>query len=373
MAAGVLAVAAIPVAAASAATVSVRVEGATRTIVPTTLVDTAPGTFNVGGGGPCPAASVGGALQLATAGNWQGRLDPGQGQTVEIIGGEAYPIGAQFTGVFWSLNVEDRPMQTGACDSRAIPQTGDDILVYPACAGATTGCFAGPPLDFRAPPVVTPGVPFTVTVNEVVTTFPPPDFTQTTTVVPSAGATLSGPGVATATTDAAGHATLVLGAPGTVTVTATKSDRVREGVKICATGGSDGPCAAAAVPDRTAPRARLVSPRSGHVYRFAKFSPRVIRVAVDETGSGVQTVKLRLTRRVGDRCFSFSGKRDRFIGAKCGRGFFFKVSDRATVSFLLPERLPRGHYVLDAEAIDKSFNRDSVGDRGRNRSVFDVR
>ena len=102
-------------------------------------------------------------------------------------------------------------------------------------------------------------------------------------------------------------------------------------------------------------------------------SPRLIHIAVAESGSGVRTVKLRLTRRVGERCFSYSGKRERFIGAKCGTGFFFTVSDRADFTYLLPARLPRGHYVLDVSAIDRSFNRDSVGDRGRNRSVFDVR
>ena len=130
---------------------------------------------------------------------------------------------------------------------------------------------------------------------------------------------------------------------------------------------------AGAVVDRTAPRARLLSPRNGHTYRLRRFSPRFIHVAVVESGSGVRTVKIRLTRRVGKRCFSFSGTRDRFIGAKCGGGFFFTVSDRSDFTFLLPQRLGRGHYVLDAEAIDKAFNRDAVGERGRNRSVFDVR
>jgi hypothetical protein len=49
------------------------------------------------------------------------------------------------------------------------------------------------------------------------------------------------------------------------------------------------------------------------------------------------------------------------------------VSDRASVDYLLPEKLPRGHYVLDVVAIDKALNRDGVRQRGRNRSVFDVR
>jgi hypothetical protein len=214
---------------------------------------------------------------------------------------------------------------------------------------------------------------------------PSPPFDSTTTKTPSVGATVSGGG-ASAATDAAGAAALTLSTRGPVTLTATKGDRVRESVTVCVTDGADGACGTTATVqgvgaqgvagvtvDRTAPRARLLTPRSGHVYRFAKFSPRLIHIAVAESGSGVRTVKIRLTRRLGDRCFSFSGKRERFIGAKCGSGFFFTVSDRADFTYLLPERLPRGHYVLDTEAIDKSFNRDTVGERGRNRSVFDVR
>ena len=49
------------------------------------------------------------------------------------------------------------------------------------------------------------------------------------------------------------------------------------------------------------------------------------------------------------------------------------MSDQAAVDYLLPAKLPRGHYVLDVVAIDKARNRDGVRQRGRNRSVFDVR
>jgi hypothetical protein len=378
LAAAALLAAAAP---ASAVPVTVRVEGASTTLVPTTTVDTAPGTFVVNGGGPCSGTSFGGALQRATGGDWGGRVDA-QGQRVETIRGETYLLGADFTGVFWSLYVNDKPLQTGACNTEL--QTGDEALAYAACGGATAGCFAGEPLDLRAPAVVAPGTPFTATVSEVTTTFDPnPPFTATTVKAPSAGATIS-VGAERFTTDAAGRATIALTQRGPVTLTATKGDRVRESVSVCVSNGSDGLCGstvpgapAAATPtatvDRTAPRARLLSPRNGRTYRVRRFSPRLIRVAVDETGSGVRTVKLRLTRRVGNRCFSFSGRRERFIGVRCGRGFFFTVSDRADVSFLLPERLRVGRYVLDAEAIDRAFNRDTVGERGRNRSVFEVR
>lgn len=381
----------VPASVAAAAPVTVRVESAAATLVPTTAVNTAPGTFAVAGGGPCSSTSLGGALQLATGGSWGGRTDA-QGQRVETVLGETHLLGAEFSGVFWSLYLNDKPLSTGACNTEL--QTGDEVLVYAACGDPTaTVCIAGEPLDLKAPAVVRAGVPFSASVAEVTTVFNPnPPFDSTTTKAPSAGATVTGGGVS-ATTSAAGTAVLTLTGHGPVTVTATKGDRVRESVTVCVTDGADGACgsAAAAGPgaaqgaagqgvaglaiDRTAPRARLLSPRNGHTYRRARFSPRLIRVAVAESGSGVRTVKLRLTRRVGNRCFSFSGKRERFIGTKCGSGagFFFTVSDRSDFSYLLPERLARGHYVLDVEAIDRSFNRDTVGDRGRNRSVFDVR
>ena len=364
----------VPASAASAASVTVRIEGGASTLLPTTTVNTAPGTFNVAGGGPCSSTSMGGALQLATGGRWGGSVDPNLGQTVETVLGITHPFGAAFDGTFWSLYLNDVQLQTNACAAEL--QTGDEVLVYEACGGATTGCIVGEPLDLKAPAVVRSGVPFNASVAQLDTTFPAP-----TAKTPSAGATVSGGGTS-ATTDATGAATLTLTGHGPVTLTATNGNRVRESVSVCVTDGADGACGTVAAPaagvagatvDHTAPRARLLSPRSGHVYRFAKFSPRLIHIAVAESGSGVRTVKLRLTRRVGERCFSYSGKRERFIGAKCGTGFFFTVSDRADFTYLLPARLPRGHYVLDVSAIDKSFNRDSVGDRGRNRSVFDVR
>jgi hypothetical protein len=359
--------------AALAAPVTVRVEGAGTTLVPTTAVETVPLTFDVRDGGPCSGTTIGGALQRATGGDWGGRTDA-QGQRVETIRGETHLLGAEFAGVFWSLYVNNKALSTGACNTEL--QAGDQVLIYAACAGATTGCIAGEPLDLAAPAVVRAGVPFTVDVGEITTTFDQ-NGNATSTPAPSAGATVSA-GAAQYTTNASGRAAVTLTTPGTVTLTATKGDRVRESVSVCVTNGADGLCGtAAATPapavDRTPPRARLLSPRSGRTYRAARFSPRLIQVAVDEQGSGVRTVKLRLTRRVGARCFSYSGRRERFIGVKCGKGFFFTASDRASFSYLLPERLPRGHYVLDAAAVDRSFNRDGALERGRNRSVFDVR
>jgi hypothetical protein len=189
------------------------------------------------------------------------------------------------------------------------------------------------------------------------------------------GAPVAGAAVGGATTDAAGNATVTL-AGGVQRLKATKAGAIRSnalvvGVGVAAAQGVAGVVTRAI--DRTAPRSRLLSPRSGHVYRYTRFSPRLFHIAVSETGSGLKTVKIRLTRRVGNRCFSYSGKRERFLGAKCGSGFFFTVSSKTDFTYLLPKRLPRGHYVLDVAATDNALNRDALGQRGRNRSVFDVR
>jgi hypothetical protein len=364
----------VPASVVAAAPVTVRVEGAATTLLPTTAVDTRAVDFTIAGGGECSGTTIAGALQLATNGQWGGHVDPGLGQEVETVLGVTHPIGAAFDGRFWSIYLNDRQLATNVCSAGATVQPGDEVLVYEGCgAPGATGCFAGEPLDLKAPRVVGAGVPFTVSVGEVNTTFgPAPDFAATSTTVPSVGATVS-VGNAHYVTDGFGRAAVTVTTPGTVTLTATKGDRVRESVPVCVTTGADGLCGTATPPDRTAPLARILSPRNGHTYRLARFSPRLIQVAVAESGSGVRTVKLRLTRRVGKRCFSFSGSRERFIGARCGGGFSFTASDRATFSFLLPKRLPRGHYVLDAVAVDRAFNRDATRERGRNRSVFDVR
>jgi hypothetical protein len=83
-------------------------------------------------------------------------------------------------------------------------------------------------------------------------------------------------------------------------------------------------------------------------------------------------VKLRLTRRHRGRCWYFSPKSDGFRRTRCGRAFAFRIGDRADWSYLLPESLGPGRYVLDVVAIDRAFNRDALA-RGRSRVVFTVR
>jgi hypothetical protein len=373
----------VPASVASAApvTVNLRIEGPTSTVFEgpvttdvrpfqfTTGADTAPHECDAtaaanGGTSPTPVPTRGAAMAAAsfaapfsTSGTFF--APPIGSPSFDEVGGQPTTFNAA-TNEFLVEYKNGVAASIGSCGDPIA--NGDDVLF-------AYGTDAEPLLQLSGPAAATAGTPFTVRVIDQKT-----------------GAPVAGASIGGATTDAAGNAVVTVAQAGVQRLKATKAGAIRSNALVVsvaaagqvaapvvpAAGAGAGAVVAPAV-DRTAPRARLLSPRSGHVYRFAKFSPRLIHVAVAESGSGIRTVKLRLTRRVGNRCFSFSGRRDRFIGAKCGRGFFFTVSDRADFTFLLPQRLGRGHYVLDVEAIDKAFNRDAVGERGRNRSVFDVR
>ena len=122
--------------------------------------------------------------------------------------------------------------------------------------------------------------------------------------------------------------------------------------------------------DRTAPKAHLAKLANGAKFAAGK-GPRALAGTVDADPSGIVAVKLRLTRRSGGRCAYYSGRKEAFRSTKCGRAFFFKIGDDADWSYLLPQRLTKGRYVLDVVAIDRAGNRDTL-ERGRSRVVFTV-
>ena len=72
--------------------------------------------------------------------------------------------------------------------------------------------------------------------------------------------------------------------------------------------------------------------------------------------SGIKSVRLAITRRKGDRCWTFAGGRERFVRHRCGGWKSFKIGDRADWSYLLPERLGTGRYTIRVVAIDKAGN-----------------
>jgi hypothetical protein len=350
-------------ASAAPVTVNVRIEGSAATLFEgpvTTDAKPAIETRSSGGPHPCDVGENQAAPTATRAGTPTTALVDAASSSGLFFDATWSPsffdflidqVGPDVAGTaFWALIVNNRFPDVGGCQIPLSP--GDDVLWAFDGFGKTL-------LQLTGPATATAGTPFTVTVRDA------------TNGNPVAGATVGG-----ATTSAAGTATVTLTRSGVQRLKAEAPNAVRSNALVVTVPEAGTPAAGqpAAAPDRTAPRARVLSPRDRATYRIGRFVPRTIRVAVDEAGgSGVRTVKLRLTRRVGNRCFSFSGRRERFIGVRCGRGFFFTVSDRAPVSYLLPQRLGRGRYVLDAEAIDRAFNRDVVGQRGRNRSVFTVR
>jgi hypothetical protein len=115
---------------AAGTTVSVRVEGAKRTLLATTVVHTHSGSITKDGApkGSCPATDAVGALQLATHGHWGGTYSSSVGG-IELlsIDGERYP----FTSThFWGFWVNNRFASNGICTQTL--KKGDRLLFAPA-------------------------------------------------------------------------------------------------------------------------------------------------------------------------------------------------------------------------------------------------
>ena len=369
---------------ASAANVTIRVEGGQKTLVRQTTVQPSSSVVvdkRAQGGTTCEGTSGGGALELATGGDWGGRADD-QGQRVERIFSETYLLGDEFSGTFWSLYVNNAPSYVGLCSYT--PQEGDEILLAAACSEGQD-CFTGDPLDIKAPATVRPGEAFETQVIEYTSQFGPTSATATS--APSEGARVSGAGQS-GTTDAAGRAPFTLTERGPVELVATKGGRIRDSVTVCVTDGADGACGTTAparcettgddgrcgTRDSVAPRAAFTgSLTEGRSYPSGQ-GPRTLSGTAGDDPSGLLMVKLRLTRNDRGRCSYFSGKSERFVRSRCGasRGKWFSIGDRSDWSYLLPSALPRGRYVLDVNAIDKAYNRDDRRRRGGNRIVFRV-
>ena len=223
--------------AAPAGDVSIRVEGSTATLAGPAVVRTVDGAFTkAAAAGPpatCSSTSIGGALETLTAGGWNG-TNGSVGMSLETILGETHLFTSD---AYWNLYVNDAPASMGICTQELSP--GDRVLVAPSCTGADTPtCFSGDPLELAGPATAPPGARVTLHADEYTVTFgSAPDFINTTTPAPSAGATITGAGQ-TVTTDAAGNATVTLAASaGPQGFTVTKGDRVRGTAVVCATTG----------------------------------------------------------------------------------------------------------------------------------------
>jgi hypothetical protein len=349
LAAGLIALSAAP-ALAAPANVTVRVEGAGSTLVDAGRVTTAAQPVSKAGH-DCSGTSAGGALDKATAGNWTAAWDPNFGHFVQGIMGET-PAGDDY----WSLWINHKLSSVGACAPEAELQEGDSVLFFrDTCHYNGTACSNDPvlPLGLTAPAYAQEGSTAQVTVVR---------YDAGGTAAPVAGASVGG-----AVTDAAGHATVSFPAAGTVRLKADKPGFARsEGVDVAVSVSKSGPPPSV---DRTAPKATLSGLKD---HAVLKTGPRALRGSVGADPSGIKAVKLRLTKRVGKQCWYFSGRSEVFKRVGCGKGAYFAIGDRADWSYLLPSRLTKGRYVLDAVAIDGAGNRTPLA-RGTTRVVFTVR
>jgi hypothetical protein len=374
----------LPVAAARAATVTIRVEGMHAPLVAPASITTTPGTFTKSATNAqvatCSQTSIGGALQQVTGGSWNG-ANSGFGISVDTILGETHLFASD---AFWSLYVNDAPASNGACAQELA--AGDRVLIAPACTGGDTPtCFSGDPLELTGPATVRPGATFTLHADEATVTTDPVTFASTAALAASAGAAVSGAGQ-TATTDAAGNVTLTAPAAGPNLFTVTKGDRVRGSAVVCATTGDDGACGTAKAPacatngadgkcgttDRTAPFPRLRGLQDGQHFKRGR-GPRTLRGSVPGEAA-VKDVRLRLTRTDGTHCSYYDATKERFVATRrCGAasGRSFEARSATGFSYLLPAALERGRYVLDVFVYDAAGNRN-VLTRGESRVVFRV-
>jgi hypothetical protein len=368
-------------AAAAPVTVDLRIEGAASTLYEGTVTtDTRSIDLHDGTGvhacdgttnpeTPNPGPTRGAAFMTAAEGSpgftFTGTYTFDMGFTV-IAGADVdYDPG---TGQFLAEYKNGQFASFGSCGDQI---ANGDKLLYAYSDGTE------PLLELRADVPVAGGTSVRLTVTDA-----------------ASGTPISGASVGGTTTGADGSAQVTLAAPGPVTFKATKPATIRSNaVTVCSTNGADGACGAGpALPppgcvtsgrdglcgsrDLTAPRATITAIKDGQ--RFSRAgAPRTLHVSVPADPSGLHAVKLRLTRTDGRRCTYFSGGAERFKLGKRGRcgaenGFWFGVGAAEQTDYLLPSKLPRGRYVLDANVIDKAFNRDDARRRGANRVVFRV-
>ena len=141
-----------------------------------------------------------------------------------------------------------------------------------------------------------------------------------------------------------GRATVSFAAAGTVRLQATKTGLVRSETRdvVVSAPGRDvahrrsaGSVAAA---DKAAPTAALIGLRDKQVLSAG---PRELRGRFADA-SGMKTVKLRLTKRLGNSAGTSLGAWSASAARDAARGASFVIGDRAEWSYLLPDAARRG-------------------------------
>ncbi|HEV2923685.1 MAG TPA: hypothetical protein VGW98_06610 [Solirubrobacteraceae bacterium] len=378
--------------ALAAATVTVRVEGESSTLLPRTTVTLA-APEPVSG---CPANSVAAAINLAVAGNWDhGEANKGGGDFTQTILGETHAFTheadtwAEWVNYKWG----------GGICADLLSNGGEVVMVADHEPEPFFAPTVLPLLVSEAPASAQLRAPFTVKVEAVHT--PEGAFAEQGqgTPKPASGVTVSGGG-ASSVTDASGVATLTLASVGGVTLRATRPGLAPSAqFEVCVHNGNDGNCGTHP-PSGTAtstpagngqnvppapyrgPYAVVASARGivdSHSYPRRR-APRVL-AGVVTAHTTVSSVSIELWRMFKGRCYAYDGMRERFMSAHCahssffkipGASSFFKVSGQSSFSYLMPFALGRGEYVLDIEATDAAGNHTTLA-RGSSRIRFYVR
>jgi hypothetical protein len=123
------------VAAQAGPTVTVRIEGASGTLLPTTTVHTQAGFLTNYGApqGACPASSAAGALQVATRGQWSGSWSSSyKDYFITTILGDTESGSTSY----WDILVNHIAASTGAC---GIQLHGGDRLLFAAVSTTAKG------------------------------------------------------------------------------------------------------------------------------------------------------------------------------------------------------------------------------------------
>ena len=257
---------------------------------------------------------------------------------------------------YWGYAYNWQASNVGGCQQRVV--TGDEVLFAYDFFSKTYL------LRLAGPAKAATGEAVTVTV------------TDGGTAAPMAAATVGGK-----TTDATGQASLSFDTPGMKRLKAERADSVRSNaLDVCVYVPDSGECgttkpgeppppppAAPAAKDTTPPAVAL-SLRDGATYSRG---PRVLAGRADDT-SGLWGVYLRVSKlepgAAATRCRWFSGRLERFTRSRpCAKARFIRLGRESKWSYLLPERLKRGSYVVEVKALDRSLN------RGAARAAFRVR
>jgi hypothetical protein len=205
-----LGVASTAFAATAAPKVTIRIEGAKRTLLAATAIRApASGFITQDGapGGKCPADSAAGVLNAATKGSWSGTWQSTYNDyfVTKILGDTESGSKSYF-----EILVNNVPAVTGPCE--IVLKPGDQLLF-----GAVPLSGTGYPLLIKAPKTAIAGSSLKVTVDDV---------NGSGRSAPLAGVTVSGGGIA-ARTNAKGVATLKPEHAGKLTLGASKTGCIR--------------------------------------------------------------------------------------------------------------------------------------------------